>query len=112
MINVLSRLSSDYKDYQQILDYQFHNINFRYRQGLNKTDMAMNSLEYENDFKFMSAEIKLANSIFPELHAGAPPVRFLADRRDPGTTVVMGNARPEELVSGINSSGCIADLPE
>jgi hypothetical protein len=27
-INVLSRLSSDARDYRTILDYQFHNINF------------------------------------------------------------------------------------
>ncbi|MGA9119644.1 MAG: carboxypeptidase-like regulatory domain-containing protein, partial [Bacteroidota bacterium] len=33
LVNVLSRLSSDAQDYRTIYDYQFHNINFRYREG-------------------------------------------------------------------------------
>ena len=102
-VNVLSRLTSDYKDYQQILDYQFHNINFRYRQGLNKTDMAVNSLEYTNDFGFMSAEIKLANTYSRNYTPGLPQFDFSQTGGIPGATVV--NARPEELVSGINYLG-------
>jgi TonB-dependent receptor len=102
-INVLSRLSSDYKDYQEILDYEFHNINFRYRQGLNKTDVAVNSLEYANDFGFMSAEVKLANSYSRNYTPGLPQFDFSQTGGIPGSTVV--NARPEELISAINYRG-------
>lgn len=103
MVNVFSRLTSDYKDYQQILDYQFHNINFRYRQGLNKTDMAVNSLEYTNDFGFMSAEIKVANSYSRNYTPGLPQFDFSQTGGIPGATVV--NAVPEALVPAITYLG-------
>jgi hypothetical protein len=102
-INVLSRLSSDYKDYQQILDYQFHNINFRYRQGLNKTDMAVNTLEFTNDFGFMSAEIKAANTYSRNYTPGLPQYDFSQTGGIPGTTEV--NARPEDLIPAIKYLG-------
>ena len=102
-INVFSRLSADYKDNQTILDYQFHNINFRYRQGLNKTDMAVNTLEYANDFGFMSAEIKAANTYSRNYTPGLPQFDFSQTGGIPGTTVV--DAKPEDLISAINYLG-------
>jgi outer membrane receptor protein involved in Fe transport len=102
-INVLSRLSADARDYRTIMDYQFHNINFRYREGVNKTDMAVNTLEYENDFGFMSAELKVANTYSRNYTPGSPQFDFVQTGGIPGTTVV--NARPEELVPAINYLG-------
>ena len=107
---MLSRLSSDYKDYQEILDYEFHNINFRYRQGLNKTDVAVNTLEYANDFGFMSAEVKVANSYSRNYTPGLPQFDFSQTGGIPGSTVV--NARPEELISAINYRGAVEDISE
>jgi TonB-dependent receptor len=103
MINVLSRLSSDYKDYQQILDYQFHNINFRYRQGLNKTDMAVNTLEFVNDFGFMSAEVRAANTYSRNYTPGLPQFDFSQTGGIPGATEV--NAKPENLIPAIKYLG-------
>ena len=103
MVNVLSRLSSDYQDNQTIMDYQFHNLNFRYRQGLNKTDMAVNSLEYANDFGFMSAVVKAANTYSRNYTPGLPQFDFSQTGGIPGSTVV--NAKPEELVPSINYLG-------
>jgi TonB-dependent receptor len=102
-INVLSRLTSDYKDYQEILDYQYHNINFRYRQGLNKTDMAVNTLEFTNDFGFMSAEVKFANTYSRNYTPGLPQFDFSQTGGIPGSTVV--DAKPEDLISAINYLG-------
>jgi len=102
-INVLSRLNSDSRDYRTILDYQFHNINFRYREGVNKTDMAVNTLQYENDFGFMSADLKFANTYSRNYTPGSPQFDFVQTGGIPGTTVV--NARPEELVSAIKYLG-------
>ena len=62
-------MNSDARDYRTILDYQFHNINFRYREGETKTDMAVNSLEFTNDFGFMSAELDGCQHLFEEFHS-------------------------------------------
>jgi TonB-dependent receptor len=102
-INVLSRLSSDYREFQEILDYQFHNINFRYRQGLNKTDMAVNTLEYSNDFGFMSADIKVANTYSRNYTPGLPQYDFSQTGGIPGSTMV--DAKPEDMISAINYLG-------
>lgn len=61
-LNLFSRLSSTSMDYRTIYDYQFHNLTFRYREGENKTDMALNTLEFSNDFGLFSADLKFANS--------------------------------------------------
>ena len=94
-VNVLSRLNSDVKDYRTILDYQFHNINFRYREGETKTDMAVNTLEYTNDFGFMSTELKFANTYSRNYAPGSPQFDFTQTGGIPGATEV--NAIPEVL---------------
>ncbi len=103
MINVLSRLNSDARDYRTIMDYQFHNINFRYRQGDSKTDMAVNSLEFTNDFGFMSAEIKAANTYSRNFTPGSPQFDFTQTGGIPGATKV--NAVPEDLIAQVNFLG-------
>ena len=102
-INLLSRLVSDASDYRTIYDYQFHNINFRYTQGNSKTDQAVNTLEYANDFGFMSAELKFANTYSHNFNPDAPQFDFTQTGGIPGTTVV--NAVPEALVPAVNYQG-------
>ena len=102
-INLFSRLASDAQDYRTIYDYQFHNINFRYTKGNNKTDQAVNTLEYANDFGFMSAELKFANTYSHNFNPDAPQFDFTQTGGIPGTTVV--NAVPEALVPAVNYQG-------
>ena len=102
-INLLSRLSSDGSDYQTIYDYQFHNINFRYNQGINKTDMAVNTLEFNNDFGFMSAEIKAANTYSRNFNPDAPQFDFSQTGGIPGGMSV--NTAPEALIPAVNYQG-------
>jgi TonB-dependent receptor len=103
MVNVLSRLNSEARDYRTILDYQFHNINFRYREGENRTDMAVTTLEFTNDFGFMSAEIRAGNTYSRNNAPGSPQFDFTQTGGIPGTTTV--NTIPEQLVSSINFRG-------
>ena len=102
-INVLSRLSSDARDYRTIFDYQFHNINFRYREGNTKTDMAVNSIEFVNDFGFMSAELTAANTYSRNFTPGSPQYDFTQTGGIPGATQV--NAIPESLIPSVNYLG-------
>lgn len=103
LTNVFSRLNADVRDYRTILDYQFHNINFRYREGETRTDMAVNSLEFKNDFGFMSAELTAANTYSRNFTPGSPQFDFFQTGGIPGQTVV--NAVPESLVPAVNYLG-------
>jgi TonB-dependent receptor len=64
MVNMFSRLNSNYQDYNTVLNYASTNydIDFNYRDGNSNTDLAMNSLQFTNDFKFISVDIKVANT--------------------------------------------------
>ena len=98
-VNVVSRLSSDAWDQRTIYDYLFHNINFRYREGTTNTDVALNSLEYTNDFGFMSAELRAANSYSRNFAPGSPQFDFTQTGGIPGTTQI--NVIPENLVPSV-----------
>lgn len=102
-INVFSRLNSSSRDFRTILDYQFKNINFRYREGDNNTDMAVNSIEYANDFGFMSAELKVANTYSRNFAPGSPQFDFVQTGGIPGGTHV--NTVPESLLTSVNYLG-------
>ncbi len=99
MTNVLSRLNSEAKDWRTILDYQFHNVNFRYREGVTKTDMAVNSLEFENDFGFFSANLKAANTYSRNFSPGSPQSDMSYTGAIPGATPV--NTIPEDLSAAV-----------
>lgn len=102
-INVLSRLRSNSYDFRTILDYQFKNINFRYREGENNTDLAVNSIEVTNDFGFLSAELKVANSYSRNFAPGSPQYDFTQTGGVPGGTRV--NVVPESLLTSVNYLG-------
>ncbi|HEX7573908.1 MAG TPA: TonB-dependent receptor [Bacteroidota bacterium] len=102
-INLLSRLNSNSNDYQTLYDYKFHNINFRYNQGINKTDMAVNTLAFENDFGFMSAEVKAANTYSRNFSPDAPQFDFSQTGGIPGGQSV--NTVPEALIPAVNYRG-------
>ena len=101
--NVLSRLNSHTRDYRTVMDYQFHNINFNYREGDNHTDVAVNSLEYADDFGFMSMEIKAANTYSRNQAPGSAQFDFSQTGGIPGTASV--NAVPESLSALVNYKG-------
>ena len=102
-VNVLSRLSSDAVDYRAILDYQFRNLNFRLREGVTKTDVAVNSLEFNNDFGLFSVELKVANSYSRNYVPGSPQFDFQQTNGIPGGMVP--ETIPEDLVTNVNYQG-------
>lgn len=61
-INLFTRLSSDYRNYTQLLDYDGGNINFTYRSGVNDIDAALNSVTLNYDFDFVQMDLKFANT--------------------------------------------------
>ncbi len=62
MVNMFSRLKSDYQDYNTGYNYQNGDLTFTYGEGNNSVDVAVNSLNLQNDFGFMSIDITAANN--------------------------------------------------
>ncbi|MCC6397582.1 MAG: carboxypeptidase-like regulatory domain-containing protein, partial [Bacteroidetes bacterium] len=64
-VNMFSRLDANSQDYVTTLHYgdaAAGNLDFSYRKSKPKTDLAVNTLEFENDFGFMSMNLKVANT--------------------------------------------------
>ncbi len=61
-VNMFTRLNSDYQDNNTVLNYFDKILNFNYREGLNKTDVTVNSLELKYDFTRVQMDLKLANT--------------------------------------------------
>ncbi len=61
-INMFSELVSNAQDYTQQLDYTGHGMNFGFSSGKNSVTQAVNSLEWQNDFGFMSVDVLAANT--------------------------------------------------
>jgi TonB-dependent receptor len=64
-VNMFSRLDANAQDYLTRLhyaDYSSGNIEFSYKDSKTNLDLAVNTLEFDNDFGFMSANIKFGNT--------------------------------------------------
>jgi len=62
MVNMFTRLKSDYQDNREVLNYFDKILNFTYREGINKTDLSVNSLEFKYDFRRVLMDFKVANT--------------------------------------------------
>lgn len=103
-LNMFSQLNSDFKDYRTILNYKEKNLDFTYRDGITKTDVGINTLEFENDFGFMSAEIKAAYTYSRNYLPESPFYQF---RQTGGVYAgsIPYNTVPEDLVSQVKYLG-------
>ena len=105
-VNMFSRLNSDYHNYNTVLNYVSINydIDFNYRQGNSNTDLAVNSLEFTNDFKFISVDIKAANTYSRNHDPLSPYYTFFQNNGISHTHSVTGdtNIVPENLTHFVN----------
>lgn len=102
LINMLSRLNSDYQDYQTTKDYQSGDLGFSYRAGENDVDAMINSLSLTNDFGFMSIDLKAANTYSRNNLPYSPQYQF-TQTQGVGTSTV--NTTPEDLTYLVNYAG-------
>jgi len=102
LINMASRLKSNYSDYNTSLNYQNNNLQFTYSGGINTTDLALNSLNVTNDFGFMQFDFTAANSYSRNNLPSSPYFQF-TQTRGVGTSTV--NTPPEGLTNLIGYSG-------
>ncbi len=102
LINMASRLSSNYQDYNTTLNYQTNDLQFNFSGGDNTTDLALNSLDITNDFGFMQFHFTAANNYSRNFLPETPRIQF-TQTRGVGTSTV--NTPPEDLTNLVGYSG-------
>lgn len=80
LVNLASRLSSNYNDYNTSYNYQDNDLQFTYSGGKNSTDLALNSLNVTNDFGFMQLDFTAANSYSRNNLPASPRFQFTQTR--------------------------------
>jgi len=95
-VNMFSRLNSISQDYRTILNYDNKSIDFSYREQNSNTDLAVNSLELQNDFGFMLANLKVANS-YSRNNSPSSPFYQLSQTTGGSVTKAPDNTIPDSL---------------
>lgn len=105
--NTFNRLNSNYKDYRTIFDYGglTQDLDFRYRGGINDVDQAVNNLELENDFGFLSVELTAANTYSRNNLPSSPDFQFAQTRGVQQIQTTDWNKVPEDLLNHIAYGG-------
>lgn len=103
-VNMFSQLISNYTDNNQGLDFKNNQINFSNRSGENTISSGVNSLELENDFGFMTVQLKAAGTYSKNSLPWSPYFLF-QQTGGVSTGAVPINTSPEELVKNVTYKG-------
>ena len=94
-VNMYTRLSSDFQDNRTILNYFDKLLNFNYREGVNTTDLSVNSVDFKYDFRRVQMDLKFSNTSSKNNLPESPFVQF---KTGPVTTgSVTENTIPDSL---------------
>jgi TonB-dependent receptor len=107
-VNMFSRLDANAQDYLTTLHYadaSAGRIDFTYRDSKTKTDLAVNTLQIENDFGFMSADVKVANTYSRNHLPGSPFYQFSQTGGINTGGAPFNDVPPEALVSRVSYGG-------
>lgn len=99
-INMLSRLNSNYQDYQTQYDYIYRNLYFNYDRGNDNTDLAINALQGKYDFGFMSMDLSAANSYTRNSNPQIANFQFGQGNAMASTSAI--NTPPQNLINLVN----------
>jgi TonB-dependent receptor len=102
LVNMFSRLNTNFKDYNETINFQGDRTNksmpFSYREGDGNTDLAVNSLQFTNDFGFISVDLKAANTYSRNQLPLSPLYAFFQNNVTSGFSSADSNVTPENLV--------------
>lgn len=104
LVNMFSRLSSDFTDYRTIYNYTSatQELDFTYQQGKNNVDLASSSLDFNYDLGFMSVDLKAAENYSRNNLPAEPQAQFYETR---GVGTSTPNVLPENLTNLIAYGG-------
>ncbi|MBN2354616.1 carboxypeptidase-like regulatory domain-containing protein [candidate division KSB1 bacterium] len=97
LVNMYTRLKSDFIDNRTVLNYLDKMLNFTYREGANTTDLAVNSLEFKYNLKPLQMDFKVANTSSKNNLPESPFVEFKTGQVSDRKTDVPWNTVPESL---------------
>ncbi len=96
MVNMYTRLLSDFKDNNTVINYNDMILNFDYREGVNTTDLSVNTIDLNYDFKWMQMDLKFANTSSKNNLPESPYLQFKT-----GTGALFGAATPNTIPEGL-----------
>jgi TonB-dependent receptor len=94
-VNMATRLKSDFQDNRTVLNYFDKILNFTYREGVNTTDLTMNSIEWKNDFKLFHLDVKASHASSKNSLPKSPYIEFKTGQVTTGA--VTSNLIPDSL---------------
>jgi TonB-dependent receptor len=94
LVNMFSRLNSQYQDFRTIYNYTSQDLTFRYQEGNNNVDLASSSLAFTYDLGFMTVDLKAADNYSRNNLPAAPQSEFYQTR---GVGISVPNKVPEDL---------------
>ena len=94
-VNLYTRLRSDFQDNRTILHYFDKILNFTYREGVNTTDLLVNSVELKYDFSKVLIDFKFANTSAKNNLPESPLVELKTGQATTGP--VTANTIPDSL---------------
>ncbi len=94
-VNMYTRLKSDFQENRTILNYFDKILNFSYREGVNTTDLNVNSLEFKYDLKRLQMDVKVARTSSENNLPQSPFLEFKTGPVIAGTVTI--NTVPESL---------------
>jgi hypothetical protein len=100
-VNMLTRLVSDFSEYRTVLNYRDGILNFNYQEGINTTDLMVNTLNLDYDFRWIKMDLKYAKTSSRNNLPESPYLQF----KSPGNAIDVGsvdeNTIPESLLTVI-----------
>ena len=104
LVNMFSRLSSDYRDYRTVFNYTSltQDLIFRYQAGKNNLDLVSNTIDFSYDLGFMSLNLKASNNYSRNHLPSAPQAEFYQTK---GVGSSTPNTKPEDLTKFIQYAG-------
>lgn len=104
MVNMFSRLNSNYQDFRTIYNFTSlsQDLTFRYQEGENNVDVALNSLTFTHDFGFMTVDLRASNSYSMNSLPNAPQSDF---NQTKGVGTPPQETTPENLTYLITYGG-------
>ena len=94
-VNMFARLSSDYQEHRTVLNYFDKILNLTYREGVNTTDLTVNSVELKYDFRWVLMDLKFANTTSRNNLPESPYVQFKTGQATTGPVTL--NTIPDSL---------------
>ena len=101
-VNMFSRLNSQYNNYQTSLNYLTGDLGFTYGEGNSNVDLMVNSLNFTNDFGFISVDITAANNYSRNFLPFSPSFSFT---QTGGVGKSLVNVSPDGLLNLVNYKG-------